>query len=156
INKPLRTAEEAKAVFRQFVPSRPLDKAETINIKLRLGKWAEGAGADPEFPSQIAVTRAVACPYYRIDLGTRYAGAADESVARRVLDNPEAKFDCTSVLKDDDYRQFMHLSAKQFTPQLFDALPASLKRALTEVLHEGRKAAANKPVVRQDLYVSRA
>lgn len=155
-NKPIRTAEEAKAVFRQFVPSRPLDKAETINVKLRLGKWAEAAGGDPEFPSQIDVTRAVACPYFRVEMGTRYAGAPDETVARRVLDNPEAKFDCTTALKDDDYRQFMHLSAKQFTPQLFDALPAPLKRALSDLLHESRKSAASKPVLRQDLYVSRA
>jgi serine/threonine protein kinase len=159
--RPVRSADELRALFRKTYITRALDESEVGNLKLRLNQWSESAAGLSGFAEQIEVTEALDAPYYRVMVRTQYEKAAgagntvtDEAV---ILANPAAAQNCNENLEVGDFGPVVHLSARWLPPAILEmvAIP-TVRTAIYNLLNTAKAKVAGRRLVFQELKITRA
>lgn len=158
--RPMRTADELRAIFRKVYLTRDLEAAEITNLRLRLDSWAESIGGMPGFGERIEVTNGLDCPYHRVIITTQYesdAGGSAPAEQAVLLANPAASQDCGQALASEDFSTLVHLSTGAFPPLILETIPVPpIRMAVANLLNAARSQAAGRHIVKQDLKVARA
>jgi serine/threonine protein kinase len=153
--KQVRSADEVRNGFKGFQEIRDLDEGETVNIRLRLIKWANSmAGGQSDLEDQIILTSAASRPYYAIRLLLRTT-RGDEQPRSQALDHPIAELAASSI-PSADYRLITHLSGVTLPENLLESITSvPLRTAVMNMVREARREFFGR-IMREDLLIFRA
>ena len=159
--KPLRSAGELRDQFQRIYQTRQLDAGETANLKIRLDQWAESVGGLPGFGERIEVNEALDCPYHRVAVITSLegegGGQAENFEEAVILANPAASQDCGRILEADDFGIVVDVSTGIFPSGFLEMIPmVAMRMAVANLLSAAKTKAGGRPIVRQELKLSRA
>jgi serine/threonine-protein kinase len=159
--RPLRSADDLRALFQRANLSRTLDEGEVLNLRLRLDTWAESIGGVPDFGQKLQITEALECPYYRVSVTTHFEpgerGESEPLEGAVVLANPAAAQDCGRKLVPDDFVPLVHISTGAILPGLLETISAPVIRMATHNLVQSAKTqAGGRRIARQELKLARA
>ena len=158
--KPLRNADELRALFRQIYLTRDLDAGEIGNLRLRLDSWAESIGGLPDFGQRINLTQAVDCPYHRVVVVTHYEqsdGQVIQNESAVMLGNPAASQDCGGVLELADFTLALHISTASLLPHLLEMIGIpTVRMAAANLINAANAQANGRHIVRQELKLTRS
>jgi len=151
----IRTPDDLRAALKQFIDVRDLDESESVNIHLRLIKWANAlAGPEANLDEQIVLSHASAQPLYIVKMLMRTT-RGDEPPKSVTLEHPIGQ-QASSALHGSDYRLVAHLSADSLDEKLLETLPnTALRTAVTQMARDGRREFFGR-IQREDLLVWRA
>jgi serine/threonine-protein kinase len=159
--RPVRTADDLRALFQRTVMTRELDEGEITNLRLRLDLWAESVGGVPEFGTKLQITEALECPYYRISVTTHFDPGESRNAppieGAVLLANPAAAQDCGRKLTPEDFSPVVHISTGAIVPGMLETISVPVIRMATHNLVQAAKGqAAGMRIARQELKIARA
>lgn len=151
----IRTTEDLRGALKQFVDIRDLDEGETVNIHLRLIKWANAlAGSEASLDEQIVLSHASMQPLYIVKMLMRTT-RGDEPPKSAALEHPIGQ-QASQALHAGDYRLVAHFSADSLNEKLLETLPnTALRVAVLHMARDGRREFFGR-ILREDLLVWRA
>jgi len=151
----IRTTEDLRSALKQFVDIRDLDEGETVNIHLRLVKWANAlAGSEANLDDQIVLSHASMQPLYVVKMLMRTT-RGDEPPKSATLEHPIGQ-QASQALHAGDYRLAAHFSADSLNEKLLETLPnTALRVAVIHMARDGRREFFGR-ILREDLLIWRA
>jgi serine/threonine protein kinase len=155
VKRQIRTTEDLRVALKQFVDVRDLDEGETVNIHLRLVKWANAlAGPEANLDDQIVLSHASMQPLYIVKMLMRTT-RGDEDPKSVTLEHPIGQ-QASQALHAGDYRLIIHFSADSLNEKLLDTLPnTALRVAVMHMARDGRREFFGR-ILREDLLIWRA
>lgn len=152
VNASIKSADDFRLSLKFYFQGRKMDEGESMNIRLRLVKWATAAaGGQSNLDQYLTLSQAFSQPLYVVKLITR---TMEQNSHAKVsaADHPGANL-ALGLLKPEDYKLVAHLSAQAIDDKILDAAPPGPLRNVFKRLSQDARREFWGRVQRQDLLI---